>query len=150
MVIDGKFMIFFPLLSHKTGLDITLKLFSKEKFENTVTSSSFPKKKQKHHLLTLCMLGKNFSRRHFEIIFSYFSYKIGFDTSCKLSLGKIRKNIINLSSADFAHNMVLVLIFKCTRVQGSVLLQITGKLSYDLCLSVNFLVQTSLYLMLNA
>ena len=34
--------------------------------------------------LTLCMLGKNFARQHYEI-FSYFSQKIGFNISCKLS-----------------------------------------------------------------
>ena len=33
--------------------------------------------------LANCMLGKNFGRRHFE--FFYFSQKMGFDTSCKLS-----------------------------------------------------------------
>ena len=40
-----------------------------------------------HLVLMLCMLGKNISvtRRHFEIIFYYFSQKIGFDISCKLS-----------------------------------------------------------------
>ena len=60
--------------------------------------------------LMLSMLGKNFSRRHFEI-FSHFSQKIGFDISCKqfawnvktYFLGKNKKNIIKLSSAEFAH-----------------------------------------------
>ena len=38
-----------------------------------------------HFCLKLSMLGKNFSRRQFEIFFAYFSQKIGFDISCKLS-----------------------------------------------------------------
>ena len=59
--------------------------------------------------LTLCMLGKNFSRPHWR----YFSRKISFDISCKLypketlnmkwqSLfsGKNKKNNISLSSAE--------------------------------------------------
>ena len=34
--------------------------------------------------LTLCMLGKNFSRQHFDFFFYYYySWNIGFDTSCK-------------------------------------------------------------------
>ena len=37
--------------------------------------------------LTLCMLGINFSRWHFEIRFTYFFFhNIGFDIACKLSL----------------------------------------------------------------
>ena len=58
------------------------------------------------------MLGKNFSRQHFEIL-SLFSQKIGIDIPCKLSLerrqfacndnvyflGTNKKNIVNLSSA---------------------------------------------------
>ena len=63
------------------------------------------------------MLGKNFSRQHFEIFF-LFSKKIGSDTSCQLSsIGmksqilfsmKNKKNIINLSSAESAHSVVSV------------------------------------------
>ena len=36
-------------------------------------------------LLTLNTLGKIFSRRHIEIVFSYFPQKTGFDISCRLS-----------------------------------------------------------------
>ena len=36
-------------------------------------------------LLMLSALGKNFSRKHTEIFFSYFSQKTRFDISCKLS-----------------------------------------------------------------
>ena len=36
-------------------------------------------------LLMFSILGKNFSRRHFEIFFLFFFQKIGFDISCKLS-----------------------------------------------------------------
>ena len=63
----------------------------------------------------LSMLGKNFSRQHFEY-FSLFSQKTGFDSTCKLCpiriicmkhqilfSGKNKRNIINLSSAEFAH-----------------------------------------------
>ena len=67
--------------------------------------------------LTLSTLGKKFSGQHFEIFvcFSDFSQKTGFAISCKLSpveticmkcqilfpgKKKIRKNIINLSSAE--------------------------------------------------
>ena len=70
-------------------------------------------------ILMLGMLGKNLSRQHFKIFLSYFSQKTGFDTSCKLSPQEIvymkchilisvknKKNIINLSSAEFAHSTV--------------------------------------------
>ena len=52
--------------------------------------------------LMLSMLGKYFIRRHFEIFFSYFSQKIGFDISCKLSkekgnfLGSSIRKLLNL------------------------------------------------------
>ena len=71
--------------------------------------------------LTLSTLGKIFSRQHFEIFFSYFFQKTGFDISCKLSpeeticmkcqilfTGKNKKNIINLSSAENAQRVVKV------------------------------------------
>ena len=71
--------------------------------------------------LTLCMLGKNFSRQYLEIFFFYFSYKIEFDTSCKLSpketicmkcqilfSRKNKKNITSLSSAESALSVVSV------------------------------------------
>ena len=67
----------------------------------------------------LSMLGKISSRQHFEICF-FFSQKIGFDISCKLSpketvcmecqslfSGKNKKTIINLPS-EFAHRLVNV------------------------------------------
>ena len=66
------------------------------------------------------MLGKHFSRQHFEIL-SNFLQKKGFDISCKLSpmeticmkcqslfSGKSKKNIINLLSAEFAQRDVMV------------------------------------------
>ena len=37
------------------------------------------------YVLTLSILGKHFSRQHFERLFSCFSQKIGFDVLCKLS-----------------------------------------------------------------
>ena len=58
------------------------------------------------------MLGKIFSSDILKY-FSYFSQKIGFDIACKLSpcmnyqslfSGKNKKNIVNLSSAEFAHS----------------------------------------------
>ena len=64
--------------------------------------------------LTLSMLGKMFSRRQFGVFFLLLSQKIGFCISCKLSPeeticinfqslcpGKNKKNVINLSSAEF-------------------------------------------------
>ena len=70
------------------------------------------------------MLGENVSRRHFEIFFLYVE-KIGltFHANCLLKrhlsplalnvksyyLGKIRKHIINLSSAEFALSTVTVI-----------------------------------------
>ena len=79
-------------------------------------------------MLTLCMLGKNFSRRHFKI-FSYSSSKIGFDTACKLSpketicmkcqilcSRKNKKNIISLLSAESVHFVVSVKEFKCSNI----------------------------------
>ena len=69
-------------------------------------------------LLMLSTLGKNFSRRQIDDIFSYFSRKTGFDISCKLSpmeticmkcqilfSGTNKKNII-LSSVEYAHRVV--------------------------------------------
>ena len=69
----------------------------------------------------LSILGKIFSRRHFEIFFFNFSQKTGYDISCKLSpeeticmkcqslfSGKNKKNIINLSSAENAQRVVKV------------------------------------------
>ena len=69
--------------------------------------------------LTLSMLGKIFSRRHFEIYFLLFSQKIGFDMLCKLSppketicikcqilfSGNNKKNVFNLSSGEFANRV---------------------------------------------
>ena len=56
------------------------------------------------------MLGKNCIDNILKY-FSYFPQKITSDISCKLSLtyflGKIR-NIISLSSAEFAHSMVII------------------------------------------
>ena len=70
-------------------------------------------------LFMLSMLGKNFSRQHFEIYFCLiFSQQIGLDISCKLSgeticmkcqsllSRKNKKNIINLSYAEFVNSMV--------------------------------------------
>ena len=70
-----------------------------------------------HVMCSVLTLGKIFSRRHTEI-FSYISQKTGFDISCKLSpmeticmkcqilfWGKIRKNIINLSSVELAQRV---------------------------------------------
>ena len=61
-----------------------------------------------------CMLGKNFSRNILKY-FSYFSQKIGFDISCKLSPKETicmncqslfsgenkKRNVISLLSAEF-------------------------------------------------
>ena len=65
------------------------------------------------------MPGKKFSRRLFLNIFSYFSLKIGFDISCKLSpreticlkdqslfSGENKKNVITVPSAELAQRMV--------------------------------------------
>ena len=65
--------------------------------------------------LTLSTIGKIFSRRHIEILFSYFSQKTGFDTPCTFiangdnwhkmtNSGKIRK-ITNLKSAELAQRV---------------------------------------------
>ena len=70
----------------------------------------------------LSTLGNIFSRRHTETFFlSFFSQKTGFDISWKLSprrqfawnikscfMGKIRKSIITLSSAEWAQRVVKV------------------------------------------
>ena len=48
-------------------------------------------------LLKLSMLGKNFNRQQTDDIFSYFSQKIGFGISCKLSP--------EISSGDNLHEM---------------------------------------------
>ena len=73
---------------------------------------------QQQHILTLRILGKNFSGLRFEIFFSYFSQKISFARSCKVSaLGiilheiaepawKNKKNIMNLLTAEFGHRVV--------------------------------------------
>ena len=73
--------------------------------------------------LTLSILGKNFSRQHFEIFCFFFLENriLGFDNSCKLSpeeticmnchilfSGKNKKNLISLPSAESAHNLVSV------------------------------------------
>ena len=70
---------------------------------------------------TLCMLGKNFSRQHYEILFYFSPRKQNLTTLCKLSpketvcmkcqilfSGKNKKNIISLSSAEFARSMLSV------------------------------------------
>ena len=65
---------------------------------------------------TQIMHGKNFSRQHFEIFFSYFSQKIGFNILCKLSPNETiyicqilfsgkNKKTINLPSAEFAFSV---------------------------------------------
>ena len=67
------------------------------------------------------MLGKYYSRCHSEILFLFFSQKIGSDISYKLSPketicmkclilfpGKSKKNILNLLSAEIARNMLSV------------------------------------------
>ena len=72
------------------------------------------------HLLTHNILGKVFSRRH-TALFSYFSKKTGFDSSCKLSpmeticmkcqillSWKNKSNIINLWSAELSTREVKV------------------------------------------
>ena len=58
------------------------------------------------------MLGKNFSGRHFEIFFLIFPRKwaLTFHAHCLLRgeayfLGKDSKNIIDLSSAEYAQRM---------------------------------------------
>ena len=74
--------------------------------------------------LTLSMLGNIFCRRHFEIFLFYFSQKIGYDISCKLSLWRqsvwnikayflwiLKKNINNLSSAEIVKKMVRVKVY---------------------------------------
>ena len=68
--------------------------------------------------LTLSLLVKNFSRRHFVIfIVFHFSQKLGFDISPKDNLHKmskpvfwekIRKNIINWSSAEYVQRVLKV------------------------------------------
>ena len=70
-------------------------------------------------VLTLRTLGKNFSRQHLK--FLIFPQEIGFNISCKLSpLETICmkcqnlfpvKNIINLSSAEHTHRVVIVECF---------------------------------------
>ena len=70
------------------------------------------------YTLTLSMSG---CRQHLKYIFSHFSQKIGFAISWKLSsyeticlkyqakfLGKLRKNIISLSSAEFVQGVVKI------------------------------------------
>ena len=65
------------------------------------------------------MLGKIFSRQHFEIFFSYFSLKTEFGISCKLFPNEMKfqtrfsdkkkeqkKNIISLSSTESAQRVV--------------------------------------------
>ena len=74
-----------------------------------------------HITLTLSTPGKNFSRRHFEIFFLIFPRKqnLTFHANCLqwrqfawnvkfCYLGKIRKNIISLSSAELAKRVVKV------------------------------------------
>ena len=66
------------------------------------------------------MLGKNFSRRHFEIFFLFFFSKWDLTLHANCLLGdnlhdvsesvcrKNKKHIVSLSSAEFAHSMVSV------------------------------------------
>ena len=81
---------------------------------------TFSRKENDRYYLTHCMLGEIFSRRYSEFFF-LFSQKLGFSISCKLSpmtqsawnvkgyiLWKIRKTIINLSSAESAQKVVKV------------------------------------------
>ena len=65
------------------------------------------------HILMLSILGKNFSRRHFEIFFLIFPWKQALEeTICmkgqSLFSGKIKKNIIYLSSAELVQWLVKV------------------------------------------
>ena len=82
-------------------------------------------------------MGKTYSRKHFEIFFLFFFQKTGFDISCKLSpveticmkcqilfsrkIKKKKKNVINLSPAEFAQIEVkvkkLVLLPLCVVIQ---------------------------------
>ena len=66
--------------------------------------------------LTLSVLGKIFSRRHFEIFF-LFSKKTGFKVSCngdnlhvmsKPVFWENKKDIINMSSSEFGQRVVKV------------------------------------------
>ena len=72
-------------------------------------------------MLRSLMLGKNFSRQHFDFfflffsdffIFLFFSEKPPEETTCmkcqRLFSGKNKKNIINLASAEFAHRVLKV------------------------------------------
>ena len=59
------------------------------------------------------MLGKNFSRRHFEIFFSLFPGNMTYHANCLKRINpvfwrKIKKNIINLSSAELAQWVVKI------------------------------------------
>ena len=67
--------------------------------------------------LPLSTLGKIFKRQYTEIFFSYFPQKTGFDISPMETIcmkyqtmfsGKNKKNIINLSSAEFSYRVVKV------------------------------------------
>ena len=57
--------------------------------------------------LTLSMLGKNFSRRHFEMFYFFIMGTICIKCQILFSW-KNKKNIINLSSAEFAQRWVKV------------------------------------------
>ena len=72
---------------------------------------------EKYVITTYHTIGR-FSRRQTGDLFSYFSYKIGSDTSCKLSpneticmkcqilFSKNNKKNISLSSAEFAKSVI--------------------------------------------
>ena len=87
--------------------------------QQTVCLGVLLKKRTSHQfqtILTLCMLGKNFSRRHFEI-FLIFSRKKdltlhAMETICFkcqiLFSSRNKKNIISLSSAETAYSVVSV------------------------------------------
>ena len=77
-------------------------------------------------VLTHCMLGK-ISADDILKYFSYDSYKIGSDTSCKLSpketicmkcqllfSRKSKLNISSLTSAEFAHSLVFLVFKYCS------------------------------------
>ena len=101
--------------SHKIGSEVAY-AWIYMKSENAQTSLQI----QGRQLFMPSTLGKNFSKRHFEIFFTFFPWA-GFDISCKLSpmeticmkfqilfSGKKRKNITNVSSAELARTVAKV------------------------------------------
>ena len=55
------------------------------------------------HLISVSVftiLGKNFSRQHFDLYFSYFSLKIGFEIICKIVYDS-RDNLHEMSNTIF-------------------------------------------------